>query len=104
MAPRPLTEFSDFHQSVQSGNNRESKTNIEKNMPRVMTSLLMSSHLCQSALHQLFQHRYSNSRDIDVALLPPALLAELPGELAYRLYKVGMGLGGGGGGGGSYAF
>ena len=41
------TELSDFSQSVQSGNKRECKTNIEKQVPRVMKSLLMSSLLNQ---------------------------------------------------------
>ena len=37
--------------------------------------------------------------EVDVAPLPPAPLAELPGERAHGLYKVAMGRGGG-----SYAF
>ena len=43
----PSTELSDFKQSVRSGNKRECKTNIEKQVPRVMKSLLMSSLLNQ---------------------------------------------------------
>ena len=38
-------------------------TNIEKHVPRVLTSLLMSSPPI-SILHQLFWRRYSNSRDV----------------------------------------
>ena len=42
------------------------KTNIEKHVPRVIQPLLMSSPPI-SILHQLFQCRYSNSRDVVVS-------------------------------------
>ena len=54
----PSTELSDFRQSARSGNERECK-----HVPRVMTSLLMSSPPI-SILHRLFRSRYSNSRDV----------------------------------------
>ena len=60
-------------------------TSIEKHVPGVMTSLLMSS-LPISILHQLFRCRYSNPREWLQALLPfPALLPEHPREPARRL-------------------
>ena len=59
----PSTELSDFRQSTRSGNELECKQNIEKHVPRIMTSLLMSSPPI-SILHRLFQCRYSNSRDV----------------------------------------
>ena len=59
----PSTELSDFCQSAWSGNKCERKKNIEKHVPRVMTSLLMSS-LPISILHWLFWCRYSNSRAV----------------------------------------
>ena len=53
------TELSDFSQSVQSGNKRECKTNIEKQVPRVMKSLLMSSlrnqHFTSTFSRQIIQ-------------------------------------------------
>ena len=62
----PSTELSDFCQWAQSWNQHECKQtwkNTWKHMPRVMTSLLMSS-LPISILHRLFQCRYSNSREV----------------------------------------
>ena len=59
----PLTELSDFRQLARSGNERECKQTLKKQVPRLMTSLLMSS-LPISISHRLFQCRYSNSRDV----------------------------------------
>ena len=59
----PSTELSDFRQSARSENERKMLTNIEKHVPRVMTSLLMSSPPI-SISHRLFRCRYSNSRDV----------------------------------------
>ena len=62
-------------------------SNIEKHVPRVMTSFLMKSPPI-SISHRLFRCRYLNSRDV-VALFPfPAPLSERPGELAWRLKVV----------------
>ena len=60
-------------------------TNIEKHVPKVMTSLLMSSPPI-SISHRLFRCRHSNSRDA-VASCPSfsRLAARAPGELACRL-------------------
>ena len=66
----------------------EMTANVNKHWKKHMTSLLMSSSPV-SSLHQLFQRRYSNSRDVvgssPSCILPP--LPELPGELAHRLDK-----------------
>ena len=60
----PLTELSHFgRQLVRSGNECECKQTLKKHVPRLMTSLLMSSPPI-SISHGLFQCRYSNSRDI----------------------------------------
>ena len=59
----PSTELSDFHQSARSGNERKCKQKLKKYMPRVMTSLLMSSPPI-SLLHRPFRCTYSNSRDV----------------------------------------
>ena len=69
------TELSDFRQSARSGNERECKIkkNIGKHVPKVMTSLLMSSPPI-SISYQLFRYRYSNSRDVVASspfLFPP---------------------------------
>ena len=65
----PSTQLWDFRQSTRSGIERECKKNIEKHVPMVMTSLLMSSPPI-SISH----------------LLPfPAPPPEWPGELARRL-------------------
>ena len=61
----PSTELSDFCQSAQSRNKHEYKQPLilKKHRLWVMTSLLVSS-LPIKILHQLFQSRYLNSRDI----------------------------------------
>ena len=62
----PSTELSDFRQSARSGNKCECKHRLKntwKHVPRVMTSLLMSSPPI-SISHRLFRCRYSNSRDV----------------------------------------
>ena len=53
----PSTGLSDIHQSAQ-----ECKQISKKHVTRVMTSLLSSPPI--SILHQLFQCRYSKSRDV----------------------------------------
>ena len=65
------TELSDFCQSARSGDKCECKQTLKntwKHVPRVMTSLLMSSPPISTS-HRLFQCRYSNSRDV-VAIYP----------------------------------
>ena len=59
----PSTDPSDFCQSAWRGNECKCKTNIAKHVPRVMTSLLMSSWPI-SISHWLFRCRYSNSKDV----------------------------------------
>ena len=59
----PSTQLWDFRQSTRSGNERECKKNIEKHMPMVMTSLLMSSPPI-SIWHRLCRCRYSISRNV----------------------------------------
>ena len=44
----------------------ETSANVNKHVPRVMTSLLISSPPI-SILHRLFRSRYSNSRDVDAS-------------------------------------
>ena len=60
-----VTELSDFHQSVQRGNEcgcKQTLKNMWKRAPRVDTLLMSSPPI--SILHWLFQCRYSNSRDV----------------------------------------
>ena len=68
------TELSEFRQSARSGNEREcKKKNIAKHVPKVMTSLLMSSPPINIS-HQLFRCRNSNSREVVASspfLFPP---------------------------------
>ena len=67
----PLTELSDFRQSVQSGSEcgcKQTLKNMWKHAPRVDTLLMSSPPI--SILHWLFQCRDSNSRDIVESLLP----------------------------------
>ena len=54
------TDLSDFRRSVQSGNECKCKKNIIWNVPRVMTSLLMSSPPINSTPHWLSQHSNSS--------------------------------------------
>ena len=73
-----------------SANQREAETrermqaNLEKHVPRVMTSLLMSFPPI-STLHRLFQCRCLNSRDVVASCPFPAPPPEHPRELARRL-------------------
>ena len=65
----PSTKLSDFRQSVWSGKERECKQTLKKkNVPRIITSLLMSSPPIRIS-HRLFRYRYSNSRNV-VACCP----------------------------------
>ena len=59
----PLTALSDFCQLARSGNKCECKQTLKKHVPRLMTSLLMSSPLIIIS-HRLFQCRYSNPWDV----------------------------------------
>ena len=99
VAPRLLTEFSDFSKSVQSGNDGMKPKQTLKNHAKgndVITNIISAS--------QHFNNFFNTDiqiPEVDVAPLPPAPLAELPGERAHGLNKVAMGKGRGGG---SYAF
>ena len=64
----PSTELSDFRQSARSENERKMLTNIEKHVPRVMTSLLMSS-LPINISHRIFRWSFSNSRKVHVRVV-----------------------------------
>ena len=59
----PSTELSDSRQSARKPKRARMQTNIEKHVPRVMTSILVSS-LPITISHRLFWCTYSNSRDV----------------------------------------
>ena len=63
VAPHQLSNQISVNQCKAENNENKIYANIEKHVPRVMRTLLMSSPPI-SISHQLFRCRYSNSRDI----------------------------------------
>ena len=61
----PSTGLSDFRQSARRGNERKGKQTLKKHVPRVMTSLLMSTSQVKSSQVTLFKHG-KNIRHITV--------------------------------------
>ena len=62
-ARSPSTGLSEFRQSARGGRKCQCKQTLTRHVPRVMTSLLMSSSPIIIS-HLLFPRRYSNSRHV----------------------------------------